>query len=440
MEKEFLKKYSGALELLLKRTKDRRDRGILTAMGYTSNLDILCDFDVNILNDLLEKESDVDDPGRLKPAKIITSGKDLAETMAYFCINGIGGEVDIENTGEVTRAFNCKNGMGGTAVQAALALAEVGGDSLVHLTDDSKEVCDLLRSPCIYVPGKDGELYHTDSVSQSNEQELHFIIQFQKGDIVRIRDREYEIPVSNRLILTKITVNETVPFNDDYFRWIEDNASRVSSNVLSSFNCILDPDVLMDRIRYVKAHVDRYHKANPESIVYYEDAHYHDREIRKTVLESICPVVDIAGMNEEELSYTLKEMYGRDLDKGDIRSCIEGVEYLIDKLSIRKGVVIHTKDYGMYVGEHLDADIESGLIFGNILATAKAANGWYGSVEDIDRILKYDLSPGGASFKDEVEKAGYSDRVVIVPSRYIDKPKYTIGLGDSFVGGLQMCF
>ena len=151
-------------------------------------------------------------------------------------------------------------------------------------------------------------------------------------------------------------------------------------------------------------------------------------------------MVDIAGMNEEELAYTLKEMYGHDLDKEDIFSCIEGVEYLIKKLHIRKGIVIHTKDYGMYVGEHLEADIESGLIFGNILATAKASKGWYGSVEDIERVLKYGLSPKGMAFREQISNSVYNDRVVIVPSRYIDKPKYTIGLGDSFVGGLQMCF
>lgn len=440
MDKEFTVKYRRALELLLDRTRERRKNKVLTAMGYTSNLDILCDFDVNILNDLLAKVSDVIDPKDLKPSRIITSEKNLAETMAYFCINGIGGEVDIDNGEDVISSFRCRNGMGGTAVQAALALAEVDGDSLVHLTDDSKEVCGLLRSDCIYVPGKNGELIHTDSVEQINEQEIHFIIQFQKGDIVRLKDREYEIPVSNRLILTKITVNETVPFNDDYFRWIEDNALRVSSNVLSSFNCILKPEILTDRILYVKEHVEKYHEANPEGIVYYEDAHYHDKEIRKTVLENLCPMVDIAGMNEEELAYTLKEMYGHDLDKEDIMSCIEGVEYLIKKLHIRKGVVIHTKDYGMYVGEHLKADIESGLIFGNILATAKAAKGWYGSVEDIGRVLMYDLSPRGVLFKEQIDNSIYSDRVVIVPSRYIDKPKYTIGLGDSFVGGLQMCF
>lgn len=440
MEDNFIKKYDGAFQLLMDKTKERREKGVLTAMGYTSNLDILCDFDIDTLNSLLEKESDVSDAETLKPARLITNKKELAETIAYFCINGIGGEVDVENTEELKAAFRHKNGMGGTAVQAALAIAEVEGECLVHLTDDSKEVCDLLDTPEIYVCGENGELIHTDSVRQTNDQEIHFIIQFRKGDIVRLKDREYEIPVSNRLILTKITVNETVPFNDAYFQWIENNAVSVSSNVLSSFNCILDPDILRERLDYVKDHVDRYHAANPEGIVYYEDAHYHDKEIRRRVLSTIYPISDIVGMNEEELSYTLKEMYGIDVDKDDIFSCVKAVEYLMEKLQVRKGVVVHTKDYGMYVGKKLKADIESGIIFGNALATAKAANGWYGTKEQIQEVLKYSLSPKGMEFREKIGNSEFSDKVVVVPSRYIDKPKYTIGLGDSFVGGLQMCF
>ena len=29
---------------------------------------------------------------------------------------------------------------------------------------------------------------------------------------------------------------------------------------------------------------------------------------------------------------------------------------------------------------------------------------------------------------------------MLVPSRYLEMPKTTIGLGDSFVAGMQMCF
>ena len=54
--------------------------------------------------------------------------------------------------------------------------------------------------------------------------------------------------------------------------------------------------------------------------------------------------------------------------------------------------------------------------------------------------MKFNLSPKGVENYGIIEKSNYAKEVVLVPSKYIDKPKYTIGLGDSFVGGVQMCF
>jgi len=94
----------------------------------------------------------------------------------------------------------------------------------------------------------------------------------------------------------------------------------------------------------------------------------------------------------------------------------------------------------MYVGEETEADIEKGLMFGNMLATAKALSGWYGTKEQIEEVLKLPLSERGMEYKKLIEQRKFTQKVVLVPSKYIDKPKYTIGLGDSFVAGVQICF
>ncbi|MCR4746622.1 MAG: ADP-dependent glucokinase/phosphofructokinase [Lachnospiraceae bacterium] len=440
MNDDFSIKYSQAFENLENDIKCRKENGKITAMGYTSNLDLICDFDVERLNELLKLHWKYDPDRELKPAKLIKTTEELLETIVYFCINGIGGEVDIENTDELLGLFEFKKGMGGTCVQAALALAEIGAESLVHLTDDSKEVCELLDSPYVYVAGDNGKLVHSLELRQHNDQELHCIIQFQKGGIVRIADKEWEIPTSNRLILTKITVNETVPFDERYFNWIEKNADRVSSNLLSSFNCIADKNVVKERLDYLAGHVKRYHERNPDGIVFYEDAHYHSKEIREMVLKEVYPMSDIVSMNEEELAYTVKELYEEKLDKEDISSCIDAVRRLINDLHVKKGIVVHTKDYGVYIGKTLPIDIESGIMYGNIIATAKAINGWYGTKEQIKEVIKLEMSPKGLKYKKEIEEKEYAEEIIMVPSRYVDRPKYTIGLGDSFVGGLQMCF
>lgn len=433
-------RYRQAYDRMDKVVEGRTAAGRYTAMGYTSNLDLLCDFQVERLNDLLKTYLPDGELRNMKVAERIQNMEDLLETIVYYCIRGIGGEADIEDTKLLEESFSAQYGMGGTAVQAALALAETHCPCVVHLTDDSEEVCGLLKSPYVYTVSPNGNLTHTDAVVQTEEQEVHGIIQFKKGDIVSLGEQKVEIPCSNRLIITKITVNEFVPFKKSYFEWIEQNAGQVSSNVLSSFNALLNPEVLKERLEFVKEHVERYRRRNPEGIVFFEDAHYHDYTVRKLCLETVYSCVDIVSMNEEELKYTLKEMYDFDVDINDIISCVKGAKFIREKFGIRKGVIIHTKDYSMYVGEKLKADIETGLMYGNMMATAKAQNGWYGTKEQIREVLDLPLSPKGVENYEAALASEYADEVILVPSKYIDKPKYTIGLGDSFVGGVQMCF
>ena len=433
-------KFQKAYDSLEKHIESRNKKEQLTAMGYTSNLDLLCDFQVDKLNELLAEYMSGEDLTKMKPAKMIRTMQELLETVVYYCINGIGGEADVEDPELVKSSFSFKNGMGGTAVQAAMALAQIGGKTLVHLTDDSKEVCELLHSSYIHVVLGNGELGFTDQVISHNPQETHFIVQFKKGDQVRLGEQVIAIPCSNRLILTKNTVNEYLPLWEPYFKWIEQNAKQVTSNVLSSFNSILEKEVLKDRLQYVKNHVEIYRRNNPDGIVYFEDAHYHNEEVRRLCVETLYPCVDILSMNEEELQYTLKEMYGYDVDIDDIYSCIDGVEFLLDKFHIKKGVIVHTKDYAMFVGNSGNIDIENGLMYGMIMATAKASHGNYGTKEQIRQVLELGVSEKGLSNLKKVEERGYGSRVILVPTKYIDKPKYTIGLGDSFTGGVQMCF
>jgi ADP-dependent phosphofructokinase/glucokinase len=437
---EIAEKYLSAYEKLNETIQKHVIQNRYPAMGYTSNLDLLCDFHVEILNNLLSEYLPDAKLSKMKPANRINNMEDLICTLVYFCSNGIGGEVDIENIEVVKKSFQWKNGMGGTSVQAAMALAAIGCPSIVHLTDDSGEVCKLLQSPYIYTVSEDEELVHTDVVIQKQKQEIHCIIQFKKGDKIRLPGQEMEIPVSNRLILTKMTVNEFLPFSKPYFSYVEKKAPNISSNVLSSFNALLDKNILLEHLEFVTQHIKKYKQTNQFGIVFFEDAHYHDYSVRCLCMETLYPYVDIVSLNEEELKYTL-DMYGISIDISNIISCVEGMKFIKNKFRIQKGIIVHTKDYSIYVGSQINAvDIESGLIYGNLLATAKAENGWYGTREQLQKILDLPLSAKGMENLKIIADSEYADEATLVPTKYIDKPKYTIGLGDTFIAGVQMCF
>ena len=438
-KEEIEEKYLAAYRELEGAVQRRAHEGIYTALGYTSNLDLICGFKAETLNALLAECGGEEPLWEMRPAKAIRTKEDLARSLAYYCIRGSGGEVDVEEPDAVKSVFEVAPAMGGTGVQAAMALAAIGCPSVVHLTDDSPDVCRILSSPFISAVSEAGCLIRASSVAQTHEQEIHFTVQFKKGDVIRYRGDEAVIPSSNRVMLTQVTVNATVPFFAPYFRWIEENAARVSSNVMSSFNCIIDTDILEERLFFAAEHVRRYREANPRGVVFFEDAHYHSTAARRLCRETIYAAADIVSINEEELKGALEEC-GFPINIEDIFSCVEGARFIRERFGVHKDVIVHTKDYAMYAGDPLGASLERALAHGNLMATAKAASGCYGSMAALAEVLKLPLSPKGLECLAALKGSRLAGEAILVPSRYIDKPRFTVGLGDSFIGGAQICF
>ena len=149
--------------------------------------------------------------------------------------------------------------------------------------------------------------------------------------------------------------------------------------------------------------------------------------------------VDVLGMNEEELVVHTREC-GQDIDKSSFPDILRGLE-LVQKKHGVKGIILHTKDYSLYFGNELAGiNIEKGLAMGNLMAGTRARTGRYGSRQDCMDSLKDPLSPTGLRFAEELQAMSLAYDVHLVPSRYLEKPKYTIGLGDTFVAGVQMAF
>ena len=88
----------------------------------------------------------------------------------------------------------------------------------------------------------------------------------------------------------------------------------------------------------------------------------------------------------------------------------------------------------------MDFDIELGLALGNLLSATKARTGHYGSLDDCKKTLEIPLSPAGLGFVEKLSGAKLPRSCYLVPSRYMKNPVSTIGLGDCFVAGMQICF
>ena len=409
------------------------------ALGYTSNLDAIATCDEETLNILIEKYLK-EEPSYVEE-EAIQDMSDFVRIISYFAMNGLGGEVDIASEAvvdELKQTFNMTYSLGGTCAQSTGALAAMGVPVLTHFTDQAEEVLATVNFKGTESV-KDGEKVALTECASGELPLLHVIMQFNRGDVLKINGKEYVIPVSNRLIMQFDQVHKLMPVREDFMEYIEENAEKIYAYSISGFNAILDMNIMEERAAQIKQHLVKIKEKNPDVKVYFESAHYISTKIRDYLYSVLAENLDIMGMNEEELVHLTKKME-HPVDKDDLDSIISGLDFILEQYPV-KGIVMHSKDYSLYYGVKQESiDIEKGLTLGNLMSGTKARVGHYGSPDDCRENLKLELSPVGVEFADRLEKMETKHTAALVPSRYMEKPNFTIGLGDTFVAGVQLCF
>lgn len=432
-------KYLEYLEAVPGVVEQCRETGNRPVLAYTSNLDAIVKWDVESFNSLLEKY--LKDEPSFAEEESVDNMEDFARIVTYFAINGYGGEVDI-TSGEVIEElkgyFEMQHGLGGTCAQGAAALGAMGMPVMVHITDRSKEVLEWMDYEGMESIKGEERVPLAQCVS-GDEPLIHLIMQFTKGDIIRANGREYEIPLSNRLIMGYDQVHKIMPVEKDFLNYMEAHAENMYSYDVSGFNAIVNLDVLKERLCELERHYQILKENNPDLKIYFESAHFISAKIRDYLYSVLAGYVDIMGMNEEEL-VDLTKKKEHPVDKDDIVSVLSGLDYVLELYPV-KGIVMHSKDYALYYGEPMDGvDLEMGLTLGNLMSGTRARIGRYGTQSDCRESLELELSPTGVEFAEKINKIDLKHTAILVPSRYMEKPRFTIGLGDTFVAGMQMCF
>lgn len=429
-------KYLEAVPGIVNRCCETGNRPVL---AYTSNLDAIVKWDVDSFNSLLEKY--LKEEPSFAEEESVDNMEDFARIVTYFAVNGYGGEVDItagEVIEELKNYFEMQHGLGGTCAQGAAALGAMGMPVMVHITDRSEEVLDWMNYEGMESIKGEKRVPLSECVS-GDEPLIHLIMQFTKGDVIRANGREYEIPLSNRLIMGYDQVHKVMPVEKDFLNYMEDHAENMYSYDVSGFNAIVSLDVLKERLSELEKHYRILKEKNPELKIYFESAHFISAKIRDYLYSVLSKYMDIMGMNEEEL-VDLTKKKEHPVDKDDIVSVLSGLDYVLELYPV-KGIVMHSKDYALYYGEPMDGvDLEMGLTLGNLMSGTRARIGRYGTQADCRESLELELSPAGVEFAEKISKMDLKHTAILVPSRYMEKPRFTIGLGDTFVAGMQMCF
>ena len=163
-----------------------RESGHRIAFGYTSDLDIVFQYNPSVLNRLFEKY--LTEVPQIRAEDSIDGLNDLARVIAAYMTQGAGGEVDITDYGVceyLTTELDGVYGLGGTCAQGAAALAAAGMPLIAHITDRCEQVCRLMDYPGLCAI-RDGKQVPIREIATDETPVYHLILQFTKGDTLVI--------------------------------------------------------------------------------------------------------------------------------------------------------------------------------------------------------------------------------------------------------------
>ncbi len=432
-------RYRDYLEQLPEKIRSRKESGRRPFLAFTSNYDVVLKWNAETFSALMDRF--LRQEPAAKAGDRIENMQDLARISAYCAIHGLGMNFDITSVdvcNTLMESFEMESALGGTGAQAAAALSTAGFPAVVALTDQSREVCAMLNQSDMRVVSGD-QLIPVMEGASGLTPVYHIILQFAKGDVIRVEGREVEIPLSNRLIFFYDSIHKIVPIREDFLEYLPSHPEQISSLVTAGFDAVIDPETIKERAAQIEKMLVQLRQKSSPIPVYMEGAFYMNPEVKEILFQTLGPYCTVIGTNEEELA-DLTRRRSCSVDLADPASVLEALEDMLAWYG-PEGVILHTKDYALFYGTcPSGVDMEMGLTVGNLMSATRARCGRYGSMEDLWESLDIPLSAEGLRFFDGIHRVEKKHEAVIVPSRYLERPRYTIGLGDTFVGGVQTCY
>lgn len=302
--------------------------------------------------------------------------------------------------------------LGGTCVRAALAMHNIGLGSLVHLVSISDEVRALLPGDVQWICS-----------AQHDSLDPHVIVQYPAGQEVTVADGVVRAERPNRVILVNDPPNEELVISP----LLADAVSSSDAVLVSGFNTIKSRSLLRQRIDDV---AQALRQAPAQALVVYEDAGFHDDSMRADVLERMTPYAHVHSMNEDEA----QRYVGTSIDLADPHE-VASMMSALRRISRAPAVMVHTSRYAAVVGENARMWSMAATRGCQLASTRFVYSDDFGPQEHAltGTAPREELGTALAA-AEPLREAG----VVIAPGFAVEAGSpTTIGLGDSFVGGVM---
>ncbi|MBB5845840.1 ADP-dependent glucokinase/phosphofructokinase [Mobiluncus mulieris] len=354
--------------------------------------------------------------GELVRPSSISSIRDLVISILWYMEHGIGGEeyvISKNNLLEFADCFTYKVTLGGTAVRAGIALAKMGVGSIVHAVSSNPVFNNLIPDNIKLM-----------CCENSNYADPHLIIQYPSDVEIVLADGCIRSKRPNRLIYVNDEPNALVTISP----LLSDALRSADIFLISGINGIRDK-VIIDKKCDEIALLSR--NANPNMICVYEEAAFHVDSFKYDINSTLSGIIDIRSMNEDEAQKYLNlsiNLYNPE----EIIEMFTG----LSRLFPNEVIVVHTQNWvaASGVSPKISANqIKEALSKGVYLASTRFL---YGDDLDVNKYLYIKKQPYVYRAQILMDKLA-SSQIFGIPSIDINANyPTTIGLGDSFCGGL----
>lgn len=417
--------------------------GVMT--GFHSTIDGLKRVDEDLVKKLLAQYPSIKNIPN-EPTSVIRSPEDLIIDLLISIKEGLAYQRMIEN--EDTFRWTLENigydqlRLGGTSANMASLLSPLPLKRiLVYANPLTRELAELFpERENLFVLTRENDKPVLRSPRKAWKDQgifaIHWILEYNKGLKIELDGTTYESPRANRFIAAWNPVNCRLRVSEEFKRDIFLIPDRFTHFLVSGFHILLEryPEgkTCEDFIVPVAEFVTQM-KEKLGLKVHYEFASIGSSIIRSSVVKHIFPVIDSLGLNEIEFSTLLNDFGERDLAKElkdarfPIVKLVDGLLKIMERTSLKR-IQLHT--LGHYISvtrEKNEINERTALLFSAILAATRSLLGRYETLEDLKKGLEVStITLTGYEGIKNIDNFNF----IIVPTKVVQSPKLTVGLGD----------
>ncbi|ADC68858.1 ADP-specific phosphofructokinase [Methanocaldococcus sp. FS406-22] len=426
--------------------------------AYNTNVDAIKYLTDNDVQKLVDEFNHEDIIKRMEEyPRIIEEPLDFVARLVHSIKTGKPAEVPVKDDKKLHEWFDKikydEERMGGQAGIVSNLMATLQIDKIIVYTPFlSKKQAEMfvdydnLLYPLVengnLVLKKVREAYRDDPIK------INRIFEFKKGLKFKLNGEEIVAKQSTRFIVASRPEALRIEVRDDVRQFLPEIGESVDCAFLSGYQAIkeLYKDGKTAKYYFERAKEDiKLLKKNKNIKTHLEFASISNVEIRKMVVDYILSSVESVGMDETEIANVLHILGYDDLSKKILKDSlvedvIEGAKILLNKFKNLEVVQIHTIYYILFVcradNPLSKEELEECLEFSTILASTKAKLGNIKVIDDLYEGLKIPHNKYGDLLKEIADKFNDDNyKIALSPSRYVEKPKSTVGLGDTISSG-----